>query len=176
MKLIIGLGNPGQQYAKNRHNLGFMALDALALGLGVVFINCKRTLAQKAIGQINGQKVILAKPQTFMNESGLSAAKFSSYYKIKPEDIWVIYDDIDLPLAKIRIRTKGSAGGHQGIASLIKHLKTERFNRLKIGLGSNREKNLPAEVYVLQNFSPTEKAKINTAIQEGLEKLKKIIK
>lgn len=175
MKLILGLGNPGQPYAKNRHNLGFMALDALASDLGVVFSDSKRTLSLKAGGQINGQKVMLAKPQTFMNESGRTAAKFSSYYKIIPEDIWVIYDDLDLPLGKIRIRNKGSAGGHQGISSISKHLKTERFNRLKIGLGSNREKNLPAEVYVLQNFSALEKEKINAAIQAGLEKLKKFI-
>jgi PTH1 family peptidyl-tRNA hydrolase len=175
MKLILGLGNPGQPYKKNRHNLGFMALDSLASDLGAVFSNCKRTLSLKALGQINAQKVILAKPQTFMNESGRTAAKFISYYKLKPEDIWVIHDDLDLSLGKIRIRAKGSAGGHQGVASLIKYLKTENFNRLKIGLGDNREKNMPAEVYVLQNFSASEKEKITAAIQAGLEKLKKLL-
>jgi len=171
MKLILGLGNPGQKYAKNRHNLGFMALDALVKNLGLAFKKSERALSWKAEGYISGQKIMLAKPQTFMNDSGQTAAKVARYYKIKPEDIWVIYDDLDLPLGKIRIRNKGSAGGHLGVASLIDYLKTENFNRLKIGIGSNREKNLPAEIYVLQNFSSREEKIIRKTIKEATKKI-----
>lgn len=175
MKLILGLGNPGKKYEKKRHNVGYMALESLAKESGTAFKSCKRTLSLKAVGQINGQKVVLAKPQTFMNESGLAAARLLHYYKIKPADLWVIHDDLDLPLGKVRLKNKGSAGGHKGVASIIKQLRTELFNRLKIGLGSNREKNLPAEKYVLQNFSPAEQKKIKAAIKETLEKLKSLL-
>ncbi|MFA5070484.1 MAG: aminoacyl-tRNA hydrolase [Patescibacteria group bacterium] len=171
MKLILGLGNPGQKYAKNRHNLGFMAIDALVNNLGLTFKNCKRTLSWRAEGLISGQKIMLAKPRTFMNNSGQTAVKFARYYKIKPEDIWVIHDDLDLPLGKIRLRNKGSAGGHQGVASLIEYLKTVNFNRLKIGIGSNREKNLPAEIYVLQNFTSREEKIVKEAIKEAAGKI-----
>lgn len=171
----MGLGNPGPTFARNRHNLGFMALESLAERLGIVFKSSKRTLSQTAFGLINGQKIILAKPRTFMNESGISAARLLHYYKIKPADLWVIYDDLDLPLGKVRLRNKGSAGGHKGVASIIDQLKTDQFNRLKIGLGSNREKNLPAEIYVLQNFSSTERKKIKAAIEETTEKLKSLL-
>jgi PTH1 family peptidyl-tRNA hydrolase len=176
MKLILGLGNPGKKYEKNRHNLGVMALEALVKESGGAFKFCQRTLSLKALLQINGQKVILAQPQTFMNECGRAAARLLHYYKIKPADLWVIHDDLDLPLGKIRLKNKGSAGGHKGIASIIEHLKTQQFNRLKIGLGSNREKRMPAEKYVLQNFSPAELLKIKTAIKEAAEKLKNFVK
>jgi len=173
MKLIAGLGNPGSQYKNTRHNLGFMVIEALADDLGASFKKCKRTNSQRVKAKIGIKEVMLVKPQTFMNNSGISLRKISHYYKIKPKDIWIIYDDIDLPLGKIRIRKKGSAGGHKGVASIIQELSTDEFNRFRIGIGSNREKNIPAEKYVLQKFSREEIKKIKNSIPQTLEILKK---
>ena len=172
MKLIAGLGNPGEKHEKNRHNLGFMVLDELAKQYKVEFKNCRRTLSRRTVTAENGKKIMLAKPETFMNESGQALSKLVSYYKIKPEDIWVVFDDLDLPLGKIRLREKGSAGGHKGIASIIEYLKTDRFNRLKIGLGSNREKGIKAEKYVLQNFTKAEEKIIREAVKKAADTLK----
>ena len=124
MKLVVGLGNPGKKYKKNRHNLGFMVIDTLVKNLNERLKVCRRTNSKRAKVKINNKEVMLAKPQTFMNKSGLAVRKITNYYKIRPRDIWIIFDDIDLPLGEIRIRHQGSAGGHNGVASIIENLST----------------------------------------------------
>lgn len=134
MKLIIGLGNPGAKYRDTKHNIGFIALDEMAFQNGWAF-NKSKFESVYAEGRIGTEKVLLIKPQTFMNESGRSVRPWMDYYDLTEEDIVVIYDDMDLPPGKIRLREKGGSGGHNGIKSLIQHLGTKKFNRVKIGVG-----------------------------------------
>ncbi|MGX6962806.1 aminoacyl-tRNA hydrolase [Vagococcus xieshaowenii] len=133
MKMIIGLGNPGKKYAPTKHNIGFITLDELASREKVSF-NKNQFEGDIAELFLNGEKVLLVKPQTFMNESGRCVRPLMDYYQLNVEDIVVIYDDMDLPVGKIRLREKGSAGGHNGIKSLIQHLGTQNFKRIKIGI------------------------------------------
>ena len=135
MKLIVGLGNPGEKYADTRHNTGFLAIDNLADKLNV---KLNRQAFNAMIGKavIKGEQVILMKPQTFMNNSGMAVGKAVRYYKLNPaEDVLIMYDDMDLPTGKIRLREKGSAGGHNGIKSIIAHLSSNEFCRIRIGIG-----------------------------------------
>lgn len=133
MKIIVGLGNPGSKYTNTKHNIGFIVLDEIAKEKSVSFSKGK---CEAEISEFNhfGEKILLVKPQTFMNESGRSVRPLMNYYNIGEEDLLVIYDDLDLPVGKIRLRQKGSAGGHNGIKSLIQHLGTKEFNRIKIGI------------------------------------------
>ncbi len=153
MKLIIGLGNPGEQYGKTRHNTGWRALNFLAGKTDWQGQNKFKALV--ATAKIAGTKVILAKPETFMNNSGLAASQLKNFYKIKKEDILIIYDDLDLPLGTLRLRAGGSAGGHQGLASVLGGLTSESVARLKIGVAEGRPgiQKIPSEEYVLKNFS-----------------------
>ncbi|MDD6719739.1 aminoacyl-tRNA hydrolase [Lactobacillus porci] len=133
MKLIAGLGNPGAKYDRTKHNTGFMALDHYLKEKGLTLDRDKfEGLYSKQ--KINGEDVILLEPQTYMNESGRSVAQIAKFFKIAPEDILIIHDDMDMPIAKIRIRAGGKSGGHNGIKSIIADLGTEKFNRLKIGI------------------------------------------
>ncbi len=134
MKLIVGLGNPGKEYEKTRHNVGFMVLDALTDHLETEFCDMSRFSASTAEFNSHGEKVVLLKPQTFMNKSGESVAKFASYYKLEPKDIWIISDDLDMPLGRIRIRHEGSSGGHNGLNSIIESLGNEEFTRIRLGI------------------------------------------
>ncbi|QIL46044.1 aminoacyl-tRNA hydrolase [Vagococcus coleopterorum] len=133
MKIIVGLGNPGSKYKDTKHNIGFITLDEVANQNG---INFNKSKFESEIAEFNfsGEKVLLVKPQTFMNESGRAIRPLLDYYNLTEEDILVIYDDLDLPTGKIRLRQKGSAGGHNGIKSLIRHIGTQDFNRIKIGI------------------------------------------
>lgn len=134
MKLIVGLGNPGRKYMTTKHNVGFMTVDELCRRLGIQ-PNEAMFDSDVATTFINGEKVILAKPVTYMNESGRAIRPLMDYFQIDLSDIVVVYDDMDLPIGKIRLRQKGSAGGHNGIKSLIQHLGTQNFQRIKIGIG-----------------------------------------
>lgn len=133
-KLIVGLGNPGTKYANTRHNVGWMALEAFAKKHGV---ELDRTGFHGVYGETrwDGEKVILLKPMTYMNLSGRSVAPMMNFYKIAPADLLVIYDDLDLPPGKLRMREKGSAGGHNGMKSIIQELGTQEFPRLRLGIG-----------------------------------------
>ena len=133
MKMIIGLGNPGKKYEKTKHNVWFMVVDALAEKYQATF---KSSAFEAEIAEffMNGEKIMLVKPQTFMNESGRAVGPLMTYYGVYPEEIVVIYDDLDLALGKIRLRQKGSAGGHNGMKSLISHLGTSVFDRIKVGI------------------------------------------
>ena len=160
MKCIVGLGNPGKEYEKTRHNVGFMVVNALIHELGLkVTSKYKGELAQTSS---NGEPVILFKPQTYMNASGEAVRLICDFYKIQPKDILVIYDDLDLPVGKIRLREKGSAGGHNGMKSIIQHLGTQEFPRCRIGIDKNP---LYATAdYVLGRFLKQEEENITQAI------------
>ncbi len=137
MKLIVGLGNPGPKYMATKHNIGFITLDEIAQQENICF---NKHLCEADIAEffVNGEKIILAKPTTFMNESGRSVGPLMNYFNIDLTDLLVIYDDLDLPVGKIRLRQKGSAGGHNGIKSLIQHLGTKEFDRIRVGIGRPR--------------------------------------
>lgn len=134
MKLIVGLGNPGNEYAKTRHNVGFMLVDALADHLNITLWKDKFN-AKIAEGRIGSEKILLVKPQTYMNNSGEAVGPLMRWYKLEPEDVIVAHDDMDIPAGTIRIRKKGSSGGHNGIKSLIAHLGSENFARVRLGIG-----------------------------------------
>ena len=135
MKLIIGLGNPGKKYADTRHNVGFMVIDKLASKWGISLTAEKKFKGYIGTAHLNGEKIMLLKPTTYMNLSGESIGAVMDFYNLDDEDILVIYDDLDMESGKIRGRVKGSAGGHNGIKSTILHLASQEFKRLKIGIG-----------------------------------------
>ena len=156
MKLVIGLGNPGKQYENTKHNVGFLTIDQITLDLQreIQFSLKTKFNALLYEGKLNGEKVVLVKPLTYMNLSGEAVKPILEWYKMSIEDLIVIYDDLDLPLGKIRLREKGSAGGHNGIKSLIYHLSTDEFKRIKIGI--DRSKVIPVVDYVLTPFRQEE--------------------
>lgn len=164
-KLIVGLGNPGERYARNRHNVGFLLLDHLAEKHQLSFAR-RRFNALLAEGDIDAQRVILAKPQTFMNLSGQTVSKLSSFYRIPTNDIIIVYDDLDLPLGRIRLRAHGSAGGHHGIESIIAALGRNDFARVRIGIG--RPESRDDVNHVLGNFSDEEQHVLNETFERAL--------
>lgn len=172
MKIIIGLGNPKNKYKNTRHNTGFIALDALAKKLNLNFSFAKKFNSEIAQTNLKDEKTLLAKPQTFMNNTGLAVQSLVSFYKIDPKkDLTIIYDDIDLPLGEIRT-TGQSAGGHNGMQSIIQSLNTNEINRFRIGI-----LNLPKEQiqdtanYVLGNFTKKEQEKIQKAINKVIQNI-----
>lgn len=166
--LIVGLGNPGREYEKTRHNAGFRAIDLLADSLG-----CKidRMKFQGLYGQINykGRKLMLLKPQTYMNLSGRSVLQMSAYFNIPPARIIVIFDDISLVPGRVRVRAEGSAGGHNGIKSIITELGTQDFPRVKIGVGGKAHPNQDLADHVLSGFSASEEEALAAALKNGAE-------
>lgn len=162
MKLIVGLGNPGKEYEKTRHNVGFMVLDKIAEKLKVYDFKEK---FNGLVGEANykGEKILLLKPQTYMNLSGNSIIQFVNFYKLDVEtDLIVVYDDMALPLGKLRIREKGSAGGHNGIKSIISHLG-DKFLRLKFGIGQSKDKDKVVD-FVIGRFSKDEESEISEVL------------
>ncbi len=156
IKMIVGLGNPGPRYAQNRHNVGFQIVDELAAQHGLSF-DKRQFKALIASGRIDGQRVLLVKPQTYMNLSGEAVQPLVSYYKIELEDLMVVFDDMDLPVGVIRLRPFGGAGGHNGMKSIINRLGSNRFPRLRVGIGRPPGRMDPA-AYVLQDFSADEES------------------
>lgn len=164
MYIIAGLGNPGKQYAQTRHNVGFDTIDILADKYNIS-VDTKKHKALCGKGMIEGQKVVLAKPQTFMNLSGESVRELVDFYKIDPEEeLIVIYDDISLEPGKIRIRKKGSAGGHNGIKNIIAQLGTQNFQRVKVGVGE-KPKGWDLADYVLGHFSKEDRGVVDDALK-----------
>lgn len=155
MKCIIGLGNIGKEYENTRHNLGFIAVDNLAEKYSIVFDKKKKKCIYGE-GVINGNKVAVIKPTTFMNLSGEAIVEIMNWYKITPDDILVIYDDIDLKFGDVRYRTKGSSGTHNGMRNIIANIKTEEFSRIRIGIENRGVTPIPLIDYVLQKFSKEE--------------------
>ncbi|MCI8510574.1 MAG: aminoacyl-tRNA hydrolase [Lachnospiraceae bacterium] len=167
MYIIVGLGNPGKEYENTRHNVGFMALDALADQLGADVSERKhKALCGRAV--IGGEKVILLKPQTYMNASGESLRAAADYYKLPPERVLVIYDDISLEPGQLRIRAKGSAGGHNGVKSIIAHLGTQEFLRIKIGVGAKPPR-MDLAAYVLSHLGQGERETLENAAKEAAQ-------
>lgn len=164
MKIIVGLGNPTAQYQGTRHNVGFSVIYNISDKYGIK-VDTKKHKALIGKGIINGEKVILAMPQTYMNLSGESVRELMDYYKCDVDDLVVIYDDISLDVGKLRIRAKGSAGGHNGIKNIIAHLGTQEFPRIKVGVGE-KPKHMDLADYVLGRFSESEKP----VIREGADK------
>ncbi len=152
--LIVGLGNPGRRYAGNRHNVGFQVLDRLAGAHGLAFTR-RQSNALVATGEIAGRAVVLAKPQTYMNDSGRAVAPLVRFYQVEPGDLLVVYDDLDLPFGTLRLRPEGGAGGHHGMESIIAALSRQDFPRLRIGIGRPPGRMDPI-AYVLQDFDRQE--------------------
>ncbi|MBQ7992882.1 MAG: aminoacyl-tRNA hydrolase [Solobacterium sp.] len=169
MKLIAGLGNPGKEYQNTRHNSGFMAIDLLADRLGVS-ISTNKFNAMIAQTRIEGQPVLLMKPLTYMNESGSALSQAVSFYKIEPQDILVLHDDMDLPVGSVRIRKKGSAGGQKGMKSIISCLKTDEIARIRIGVGHSQKGNHEiVPDWVLSPVSKADREVFDTALKAAAE-------
>ena len=173
--MIVGLGNPGQQYASTRHNTGFMTLDLLAQRLQVK-VSKERFQALTAQAVYEGQKLLLVKPQTYRNASGLSVEPAAHYYKLPPERILVLFDDISLPVGKLRIRKNGSAGGHNGLKSLISSLGSDQFPRVKIGVGAKPHPDYDLADWVLSTVSKTEWPDYQSAMEHAADAALCIVK
>lgn len=166
--LIVGLGNPGRQYELTRHNAGFLFADLLAdkLSANINKIQFKSVIAAVELG---GKKCLLMKPQTFMNNSGEAVKQAAAFYKIPPEKIIVVFDDISLPCGKLRIRRKGSAGGHNGIKSIIYHLNSDNFPRIKLGVGEKPHPDYELADWVLSNFKKDELSLLREAAEKACD-------
>lgn len=181
--LIVGLGNPEPEYRETRHNAGFLFLDFLAKEVGTSEFQAeKKLLAEISAGAFEGQKIILAKPQTFVNKSGEAVKKIKTYYKIPLENILIIHDDLDVPFSSTKLSPGSGAGGHKGIKSILGQLKTENIHRLKIGLANSKLKIARGQTsdekrkamvadFVLSKFTPSEKAELKTIFKEAWDKV-----
>lgn len=168
MKWFVGLGNPGDQYRSTRHNVGFMAVDLAAQQWGFSWKPQAKCRALVAEGNVSGTKVYLVKPQTYMNLSGESVRGFLDYFKVPLEAMTVIYDDLDTPFGSIRLRYQGSAGGHNGIKSIIAHAGTQTFNRIRIGI-SRPAPGFDIADYVLANFSKEEAKQLPSILERTVD-------
>jgi len=173
MKLIVGLGNPGRIYAHNRHNIGFMCLSHFAKAQGIRF-DKKQGQARVGTGEVAGSELVVARPQTHMNLSGESVIRLVKKFNISLSDLIVIHDDLDLPLGKIRLSQGSSSGGHKGIDSIITHLESQDFTRIKVGIGRPAEssaKDKEAEIidYVLSDFTPEERKTVTQVMPKVSE-------
>ncbi len=173
--LIVGLGNPGPRYANTRHNAGFKALDELARRTGLRFSG-KQANAEIARGSIAGQAVILAKPQTFMNNSGQSVSGLARFYKVPHNRLLIVYDDIALPLGTLRIREKGSAGGHNGLTSVINHAGTPSIPRLRIGVDQPLDPRHSRIDWVLGRFTKEEQKVLDEVIPRAAEAIESVLR
>jgi PTH1 family peptidyl-tRNA hydrolase len=174
MKLVIGLGNPGPQYEQTRHNVGFRVVDKLAAQLGWHWE--RRGRAMLASGTIGPEKVVLVKPLTFMNNSGEAVGELLRWYKIQPEDVLVVYDELDLPVGKLRLRPNGSAGGHNGLDNIIRHLHTNQFPRLRVGIGRPTNQRAETIGYVLGIPPTDERISIIDAEDKAVEAISLIVR
>jgi len=181
MKLIVGLGNPGDQYTDTRHNIGYMVVDHLSHELGQQVAVWQKDTKNKAMVVRVGD-VLLVKPLTYMNNSGVAVKSLVDFYKLKPVDVWVIHDDIDLPLGKIRIRQKGGTAGHNGVASILELLASDQFVRFRMGIGRGKESTGPNEnknlshrsviAFVLSRFKQSEAGSLKHLVKHGSEAIR----
>lgn len=169
MKLIVGLGNPGKKYTRNRHNIGFQVIDLLAQRHRLPF-DKKQLNAEVASGTIGAERVLLAKPQSYMNESGRPVQGLASFYKIPHDQIIIVVDDLDLPAGQLRLRPEGGSGGQRGMKSIMESLGTDKVARLRIGIGRPPGRMDPA-AYVLQDFSTEEETEMAIVRQEAADAL-----
>lgn len=168
MILIVGLGNPGEKYKNTRHNVGFVVMEALLRDVTPagqdIWKNDAKTKSQMA----KAGHLLMAKPQTMMNASGFAVTRLARYYKVKPEDVWVVHDDLDLPLGKMRIKTGGGSAGHRGVESIVRELGTDKFTRFRVGIGrphreASKEK---VEKYVLASFGFWERREVKRVVKK----------
>ena len=166
--MLVGLGNPGAEYARSRHNVGFRAVDALCEQQRC---RCDRLRLKALTGfcELGGQKVLLVKPMTYMNLSGQAVRPLADYYRIPPERILVIFDDVSLPVGRLRVRPDGSAGGHNGVKSLIAELGTQDFPRVKVGVGAKPHPDYDLADWVLSSFSSQEEKLLGPTIERALD-------
>lgn len=172
--LLVCLGNPGKQYENTRHNIGFLAADALEKRCGVK-INKLRYRALSGEVRLAGQRVLVIKPQTYMNLSGEAVKLAGGFYKIPPDHVLVISDDVSLPLGKLRIRAGGSAGGHNGLKNIIAHLGTDQFPRIKVGVGAPAHPEHEMVDWVIGKFTPQERKTVDEAIEKVLDAVECIV-
>ena len=180
MKLIVGLGNPGKKYEKTRHNVGFMVLNGLREELVKYNINewelSKKFNAQISGCTIDGEKIILAKPMTFMNDSGQTTQMIMHYYKVLARDLVVIHDDKDIKLGEIKIQSERGAAGHNGVKSIIESIGSNKFNRVRVGVASKNEKKMSdTSKFVLGRFGVLEKKTLKLVLQKSIDELLKLI-
>lgn len=169
MKLVVGLGNPGTQYADTRHNVGWLVLEKVQAEVGASeFRMDKKFGAEIAEGRYAGDKVLLIKPMTYMNLSGEPTGAIMRFHKLTPKDVLIVYDDLAIPMATVRVRPDGSAGGHNGIKSLIQHFSTQVFDRVRVGIGP-QPPGVKSEVFVLGKWAPGERLLLPETVQLGVE-------
>ena len=173
MKCIVGLGNIGKKYELTRHNIGFMVVDRLVESYNLE-LNQQKFKGLYAIAMINGEKVLLIEPMTYMNSSGEAVRPLMDYFNVSTEDLLVLYDDLDMPPGRLRLRQKGSAGGHNGIRSLIQHLGTDQFKRIRIGIGRPTG-HLKVVDFVLQKFTPDEMIVMDKVINQTIKAIEAFI-
>lgn len=166
--LVIGLGNPGPQYAKTRHNVGFMVADLLAARIGAPFTVHKKSGAEIVTGRLGGRPVVLAKPRTYMNESGRHVGPLAKFYSVPPGDVIVLHDELDITFGKIRLKLGGGEGGHNGLRSLVNALGTKDFQRVRIGIGRPPGRKDPA-AFVLEPFNATERDEVPTICEQAAD-------
>lgn len=174
MKIIVGLGNPGKEYEKTRHNVGWMYLEHLESKYKLN-ISKKEHDSETGESNINNQKIIFVKPQTYMNLSGNAVQKLKSWYKVEESDILIVFDDIDIEFGDVRFKEKGSGGTHNGMKNIVQMLSTENVARIKIGIGGVKHPNQDLKDFVLQRFSREEIEKLNDIFQVADEKLLKFL-
>lgn len=172
MKIITGLGNPGLRYANTRHNAGFMVIDRLADKLGLD-VTQEKFSAKYVKSKYKGEDIILLKPETFMNNSGLAVRQCLDFFKAAPEDLIIVYDDVDLPTGQLRIRPKGSAGGHNGIKSIITCVFTQQFDRVRVGISKDSRYDMPD--WVLGKFSAEEHKDLDPGLDQAVEAVLDIV-
>ena len=166
--LVVGLGNPGPQYAKNRHNLGFMVADLLAQRMGTPFKVHKKSGAEVATGRLGQHSVVLAKPRVYMNESGRQIGPLAKFYSVTPADVIVIHDELDIDFGKVRLKLGGGEGGHNGLRSIANSLGTKDFHRVRIGIGRPPGRKDPA-AFVLENFATTERDEVPVICEQAAD-------
>jgi len=176
MKLLVGLGNPGNKYEKTRHNIGFKVLEKLLEKYGGEWGSESRIGALISHLKFNEQEVILALPQTYMNLSGDAVKDLLRWYKLDISDLIVVHDELDLPFVRIQVKKGGSAAGHNGVQSIIDRIGSEEFVRVRVGIGSSKEEKAPYENYVLEEFNPEEIKGLKNIIDDAAEKIELIVK
>jgi peptidyl-tRNA hydrolase, PTH1 family len=167
-QLVVGLGNPGPNYAQTRHNLGFMVADRLAVRLGSNFKVHKRSGAEIATGRLGGRSVVLAKPRCYMNESGRQVGPLAKFYSVAAADVVIIHDELDIDFGQIRLKLGGGEGGHNGLRSVANALGTKDFQRVRIGIGRPPGRKDPA-TFVLENFSTAERQEVPTVCEQAAD-------
>ncbi len=172
--LVIGLGNPGPQYEKTRHNIGFVVADVLAARLGGSFKVHKRSGAEIITGRLGNRPVVVAKPRTFMNESGRHVGPLAKFYSVSPADVIVIHDELDIDFGKIRLKLGGGEGGHNGLRSVANALGTKDFQRVRIGIGRPPGRKDPAD-FVLENFSAAERKELPAICEQAADAIELLI-